>query len=226
MPLAVRSRPVWLPRAALQTVLAATLAAGIAGTDRLLAATVAVAVCALITLLFLRREPFRVTRADHVTHVRVVLLAVVAGGLSGSASPVVVAALVVVSVVLDGVDGRVARHDDEASEAGGRFDIGVDSALAAVLALGVVPEVGWWVLVIGALPYLFGLAGRLLPALRRPLPPRYSRKVIGVLPPLVLAAAPLLPAPGGVVATALVLVLLLGSFGRDVVLLSRGQGNH
>lgn len=149
------------------------------------------------------------------------LLAAIAGMLVGTAPAPLVAALVVLSVLLDGVDGRLARARGEASEAGGRFDIAVDCALTAVLSIAAATILGWWVLVIGALPYAFRLAGRVLPALRRPLPHRTSRKVIGSIPPLVLAAVPLLPQQLATTVTAVTLALLLYSFGRDTVQLLR-----
>lgn len=224
-----------------QALLAGAVAAGVVVAVGASAAAAVVAVaaalltCAVATSLFLRRRPFVVTAADVVTHVRVTLLAVIAALLAAAALPatdrqvgsalvVVVAALALASVVLDGVDGRVARARGEDSAAGGRFDIAVDCALAAVLSLAVAGRLGWWVLLIGALPYLFGVAGRVWPWLRAPLPPRTSRKVIGVLPPLVLAAAllPAVPPTAASVMIGAVLALVLASFGRDVLLLRGG----
>ena len=39
----------------------------------------------------------------------------------------------------------------------------VDCALTAVLSVGAVPIVGWWAIIIGALPYAFRLAQRASP---------------------------------------------------------------
>lgn len=216
----LRSRAGWLPRAAAQTALAAALA-GALSDDVWAAVATAVLVCAVSTGLFLRRHPFAVTAADHVTHVRVLLLAVVAGLLVGGGSPGVVLTTVVTSVLLDGVDGYIARSRREASAAGGAFDMAVDCALTAVLSVAAVPIVGWWAMIIGALPYAFQLARRRQPALRAPLPPRRSRKVIGSVPPLVLGALALVPEPVAVAATAITLALVLASFGRDVLALVR-----
>ncbi|WP_420113945.1 CDP-alcohol phosphatidyltransferase family protein [Pseudactinotalea sp.] len=215
------TRTAWLPRAAVQTAAATLFAVATSPTHRALAALTAALVSVVATVAFLRRDPFHVTFADHVTHLRVLLLAAIAGMLVGSAPALLVAVLVLLSVLLDGVDGRLARARGEASEAGGNFDIAVDCALTAVLSVAAATILGWWVLAIGALPYAFRLAGRLTPALRRPLPPRTSRKVIGSIPPLVLATAPLLPHQLATSVTAATLALLLYSFGRDTVHLLR-----
>ncbi|WP_241680910.1 CDP-alcohol phosphatidyltransferase family protein [Pseudactinotalea suaedae] len=215
------SRAAWLPRAAVQACAATLLAVTTATAHRPLAAVTAAILCVVATAAFLRRSPFHVTLADHVTHVRVLLLAATAGMLVGEAAALLVLALVGVSVLLDGVDGRLARSRGEASEAGGRFDMAVDCALTAVLSIAAAAALGWWVLLIGALPYGYALAGRRVPALRRPLPPRLSRKVIGSIPPLALGAGPLLPQPAAVVVTAVTLALLLWSFGRDTAALLR-----
>jgi high-affinity Fe2+/Pb2+ permease len=90
-----------------QTVLATLLAVTTATAHRPLAAVTAALLCAVATAAFLRRAPFQVTLADHVTHVRVLLLAAIAGMLVGEASAALVLAAVLVSVVLDG--GRRGR---------------------------------------------------------------------------------------------------------------------
>jgi phosphatidylglycerophosphate synthase len=203
----------------IQAALAVVIAS--AAPHRAWAVATALLVCAVTTGVFLRRRPFVVTVADHVTHVRVLLLAAVAGLLVGGAAPGLVLVLVVTSVLLDAVDGRVARARQVASAAGGAFDMAVDCGLTAVLSVAAVPIVGWWAVIIGALPYAFQLAQRFLPALRAPLVPRMSRKVIGSVPPLVLGALGLLPVPIAVAVTAVTLALLLGSFGRDIVALVR-----
>lgn len=62
-------------------------------------------------------------------------------------------------------------------------------------------------------------AGRLLPWLRGPLPPRYWRKVVAATQGIVLAAvaAGVLPALVATAAVAAALALLTESFGRDVL---------
>jgi phosphatidylglycerophosphate synthase len=94
-------------------------------------------------------------------------------------------------LLLDGVDGRVARARREASAFGARFDVETDAALLVVLSVAVAALgiVGWWVLAIPAMRYGYVAASLVVPALRTPLPYRYSGKVIAVVQAVALLAA-------------------------------------
>ena len=109
------------------------------------------------------------------------------------------------------------------SELGARFDMEVDAFLLLVLSVHDAQIVGWWVLAIGLMRYAFVVAAWVLPFLRRTLPYRYWRKVVaaacGVA--LTVVATQVLPPPGGTVLAAGALLLLIESFGRDVVWLIR-----
>ncbi|MGH3453131.1 MAG: CDP-alcohol phosphatidyltransferase family protein [Nocardioidaceae bacterium] len=127
-------------------------------------------------------------------------------------------ALTVVALVLDAVDGRIARHTRTTSMFGARFDGEVDAFLMLVLSVYVARDVGGWVLAIGGMRYAFAVAGWGVPWLRRQLPPRYWRRVVTAVQGVVLtvAAADVLPpwvAEAGLIAA---LALLAESFGRDV----------
>jgi phosphatidylglycerophosphate synthase len=103
--------------------------------------------------------------------------------------------LAAVALVLDAVDGWVARRTGTATALGARFDGEVDAFLILALSVYVAPACGAWVLAIGAARYLF-LAGEwLLPWMRAPLPPRRWRKVVAATQGVVLtvAAAGVLP---------------------------------
>ena len=104
--------------------------------------------------------------------------------------------LAAVALVLDAVDGWLARRTGTATALGARFDGEVDAFLILALSVYVAPASGAWVLAIGAARYLF-LAGEwLLPWMRAALPPRRWRKFVaagqGIV--LTLAAAEVLPA--------------------------------
>jgi phosphatidylglycerophosphate synthase len=126
--------------------------------------------------------------------------------------------LTVVALLLDAVDGWVARRTLTTSAVGARFDMEADAFLILTLSVYVSRSVGPWVLAIGAARYAFLVAGWFLPWVRAPLPPRFWRKTVAAIQSIVLttAAADLLP--GIVILTALgsALVLLAESFGRDV----------
>ena len=160
--------------------------------------------------------------ADLVTLSRATLACGVAALTADSfVQPPAVATLVtlaVVALVLDAVDGRIARHTRTTSTFGARFDGEVDAFLMLVLSVYVARDVGWWVLAIGGMRYAFAVAGWAVPWLRRQLPPRYWRRVVTAVQGIVLtvAAADLLPP--WVIEAALIaaLALLAESFGRDV----------
>jgi phosphatidylglycerophosphate synthase len=170
---------------------------------------------------------FAIEAGDLVTLTRATLACGVAAlvadpFLQQSAAPTLVA-LTVTALVLDAVDGWVARRTRTASTFGARFDGEVDAFLILVLSVYVAPAVGGWVLAIGAARYAFALAGWGLPWLREKLPPRYWRKVVAAIQGIVLAvtAADVMPRLLTYAALAVALALLTESFGRDVLWLWR-----
>lgn len=143
------------------------------------------------------------------------------GGTSAVATLVVLATL---ALVLDAVDGQVARRSGTASALGARFDMEVDAFLILVLSVHVALLVGpSWALAIGLMRYGFVAASWMLPWLRAALPARFSAKTVAALQGIVLvvATAEVLPRSltVGLVTTAL--ALLAWSFGRDVAWLWR-----
>ena len=128
-------------------------------------------------------------------------------------------------LILDGVDGWVARRTGTATSFGARFDMELDAYLMAALTLLVWAsgKVGAWVLLIGALRYLFVAAGRVWPALQEELPESRRRKTVCVVQGVVLLVAlgPIIPAPVAQVVCGLGLGLLVYSFAVDVWWLSR-----
>ncbi len=159
--------------------------------------------------------------ANWITFVRAVLAVSVA--IVGPTEPGLT--LVVVALALDWVDGQVARRTGTASAFGARFDMETDAFLILVLSAYAAADLGWWVLLIGAARYLLWLAERVLPWLRRPVPPRYWRKVVAAVQGISLAVAVSGLLPSGWSAGLLVgaLALLAESFGRDVWWLWRSR---
>jgi phosphatidylglycerophosphate synthase len=131
-----------------------------------------------------------------------------------------VIALATVAMILDGVDGRVARRTGSASPFGARFDMELDAFLLMALSVLVwrSGRAGVWVLGIGGLRYLFVLAGHLWPALRGELPPSLRRKTVCVVQgvSLLVCLAPL-NGPGATMLIAQsAFALLVYSFAVDV----------
>lgn len=128
-------------------------------------------------------------------------------------------------LALDGVDGRLARRQGFTSAFGARFDLEVDALLVlalAGLALGL-GKAGPFVLAAGLMRYAFVAAGRLLPRLRRPLPPSRRRRAVcgATIAGLALLLAPPVAPPLSTVLALLVVAALAGSFARDVAWLLR-----
>lgn len=210
-----------LDAAALAGVVPAALAAGLV-----------VPVVAIVSIL--RRRPVVVTPADRVTLLRVVLIggsaayvALWAFGLA-SAQSWIFAGVVIPAAALDAVDGWVARRTGTSTEAGARFDMEADAALYLIVCIPLGVAIGWWVWLIGAARYLFVAGGLLRPAWRGELAYRPSRRVIAALQAVVLAAltAPVIPVPAAAAATGIACLLLLFSFGRDILTLERRAGSE
>jgi phosphatidylglycerophosphate synthase len=161
--------------------------------------------------------------ADRVTLTRALLTgcvtALVGDAFTRDIAVPVLVGVTVVALVLDAVDGRVARGTGTDSAFGARFDMEVDAFLILVLSVYAAPRFGAWVLAIGAMRYAYVAASWVLPWLRGRLFPRYWRKVVAAIQGITLAvaAAGLLPRPAVTVALAAALALLTESFGRDVV---------
>ncbi|MER7966458.1 CDP-alcohol phosphatidyltransferase family protein [Streptomyces ardesiacus] len=169
-----------------------------------------------------RSRPPSFGPANRVTLGRTALVggvtALVADSFRGAPPVPLLVGLTAVALVLDGVDGRVARRTGTCTPLGARFDMEVDAFLILVLSVYVSTDLGPWVLLIGAMRYVFVAAARVWPWLTAPLPPSTARKTVAALQGalLLLAGAGLLPrgVNAGVVAVAL--GLLVWSFGRDV----------
>ncbi|MGQ0574611.1 MAG: CDP-alcohol phosphatidyltransferase family protein [Pseudonocardia sp.] len=208
-------------------VLLAALAAGAGlGPAGMLAGLVYVA--ALLWLLTRALRGATPGPADHVTLGRAVLVGgvtalVVDGLVTGATAVPALVGLAAVALALDAVDGRVARRTGTASATGARFDMEVDAFLVAVLSVHVAPVLGAWVLAIGAMRYVFVLAGYAWPWLRATLPPSYAAKTVAAVQGVVLvvAAAGVLAPEITTALVAVALASLCWSFGRDLPRLHR-----
>jgi phosphatidylglycerophosphate synthase len=206
-----------------QLALVGVLAAGIGLTPAgwLAGAAYAVASCAALGVGLHRHQASRLGAANVVTLVRSSLVAGVTAlvaGATGGAAVAVMMGLAAVALLLDGVDGQVARRTGTSSALGARFDMETDAFLILVLSVYVARSAGWWVLAIGGLRYAFVAAAWLLPWLRTDLPPRFGRKVVAATQGIVLAVAAsgLVYEPLAVASVGAALALLVWSFGRDV----------
>ena len=183
----------------------------------------------LSAALIVRRRPRTTTPADRVTLTRAVLACgVLAATVLGIAADVPLRtgwllSLVVVTLVLDAVDGPVARRTGTASAAGARLDMEVDAGVLLVISLAAGSVVGWWVLLIGAIRYLLAAAAWLRPQLRVTLPRSEFRVWVaaGQAVALPFALAPFIAVDVARAVIGVALALLVVSFGSEVVIKER-----
>jgi phosphatidylglycerophosphate synthase len=219
---------------ATQALLLAAVAAtfGLAGPGWAVGAMCALALDAAVVLGIVRHRAERLSPATWVTFTRaglaVGVAALTADAYVRSTSVLPLVVLAALAIVLDWVDGHVARRTATESTLGAQMDGEVDAFLILVLSVAVAPSAGLWVLAIGAARYAFLAAGWPLPWMRAPLPRRDWRKTVTAVQGVVLVVAAAGALPGLVVRGALAgaLVLLAESFGRDVLWLWRRRYGH
>jgi phosphatidylglycerophosphate synthase len=170
----------------------------------------------------------RMGAANQVTLVRGALVALLAGLLGehvGRATAAVAVVVASAAMVLDGVDGWLARRSGMASAFGARFDMETDALFVAVLALLVwrFGKAGYWVLLSGLMRYLFAGLIALFPRLQRPVPSTMRGKTIAVaqMIALIVALAPVCSSAVSAWVAAVGLLALVLSFGLDVAWLLR-----
>ena len=170
----------------------------------------------------------RMGAANQVTIVRGALVALLAALLGEHISRAIATVAVVVAsaaMLLDGVDGWLARRSGTASAFGARLDMETDALFVAVLALLVwqFGKAGSWVLLSGLMRYLFGAVVAFIPRLQRPVPSTNRGKTIAVLQmiALIVALAPGCGRPASAWVAAVGLLGLVLSFALDVVWLLR-----
>ena len=181
--------------------------------------------------LVARHHPFaRYGAGNLVTLMRAALLSAVAALI---AEPIVrrvamyAAITSFVIVILDGVDGWLARRSGTVSAFGARFDVETDAALIMTLTILVWQhgKAGVWVLLCGLMRYLFIAAGWPLPWMAGPLEPTRRAKTVAVIQMAALSSAlvPVVPASVSVSVTAVALATLTWSFAIDVGRLWRSR---
>ncbi|MFV0132683.1 CDP-alcohol phosphatidyltransferase family protein [Streptomyces sp. HMX87] len=182
----------------------------------------AFATWAVLSRALHRTRPRAFGPANRVTLGRATLVggvtALVADSFFSTPPVTLFVGLTAVALILDGVDGKVARRTGTSTPLGARFDMEVDAFLILVLSVYVAMDLGPWVLLIGGMRYVFVAAARLWPWLTAPLPPSTARKTVAALQGVLLlvAGARLLPHAVNAGVVLLALGLLVWSFGRDV----------
>lgn len=193
------------------------------------AATFAAAGAAVAVLAGRHLSGRRFGAANQVTLLRAALAALLLGLIGQSAEIAgaswLAAVLALPALLLDGVDGWLARRLRTATAFGARFDMETDAGLTLVLALLVwrFDKAGAWVLAGGFARYAFVAAGLVLPWLRRRLPDSRRRQAVCVIQvgALALCLVPPLARPASTWIAFAGVAALLGSFVADVLWLTR-----
>jgi phosphatidylglycerophosphate synthase len=210
--------------------LALTVGLGRAGWTVGIAACVLTNVALAVGFAYYRSD--RLGPAEWVTLIRATLVvgiaALVADSFEQPAAVTTFVGLSFIALALDAVDGYVARRTGTASALGAKFDGEVDAFLILVLSVYVASTVGPWVLLFGAIRYLYAAGEWLLPWMRAPLPPRYWRKVVAATVGITLTvvAWDVLPGPLNLLALFGAMGMLFESFGRDVLYLWRRRDSE
>ena len=166
--------------------------------------------------------------ANQITLGRALLVAALASLALRPATPAVawlIAVIAIGVVLLDGVDGWVARRTATESAFGARFDTETDAALILVLAVLVWQhgKAGPWIVASGLLRYVFLASAWVLPWMGRPLTPTLRGRLICVVQigALVVAILPPVEPPASAAVAALGLAALCYSFLIDTLWLWR-----
>lgn len=174
----------------------------------------------------------RFGNANRVTLLRAAAILTLAGLLLAprtiEANPWWPCALATAALLLDGLDGWLARRHKVESRFGAWFDQELDGFFILVLSLmaWVGGQAGPWVLLLGAYRYLFLLAGSASPRFRRPL--RFSKRrrfaCAFTVAVLIACLLPFLDAKATTGLAAAALALLSYSFAVDIFWLMK-QGD-
>lgn len=167
----------------------------------------------------------RLNAANQLTLVRALVVMMVLAAIPvpelSAAAVWLLLGLSLLALVLDGVDGWLARRWHLQSSFGARFDMEVDAAfmMGLCLLLLALDRAGLWVLWIGALRYVFWVAGFIWPWLQQSLPPSQRRRwVCGWQVVSLLAVLPgVLPPTFALWVLGSALALLVYSFAKDTV---------
>lgn len=134
-------------------------AIGLGPAGWLTGAAVAIATWAVLTRALGRSWSRPFGPANRVTLARATLVggvaALVADSFESPPPLTALVALATVALILDAVDGQVARRTGTSSALGARFDMEVDAFLILVLSVFVATSLGAWVLLIGSMRYGF-----------------------------------------------------------------------
>lgn len=149
---------------------------------------------------------------------------------AGPAALWVFAITSLLALILDGVDGKVARATNSHSAFGARFDMELDALFILGLSIAVLAlnKASFWVLLLGLMRYGFVAASAVFTWLDRPLPESFRRKTVCVwqVVTLMIAVMPVTPALFASATLGIALALLAWSFLVDIRWLHSRRFDH
>ena len=180
-----------------------------------------------LAIIHLRSRSFG--PANQVTLARGALIALLFGLIGEPFAPWLVVIVASSVLVLDGVDGWLARRFGVVSDFGARFDMEVDAVLLIALA-GLAwqyQKAGPWIMLAALMRYCFVASSYFLPWLARPLPPRRRRQTAYIVQAiaLIVCISPVAVQPLSAAIALLGLAVLSLSFAIDVAYLARDPGD-
>jgi phosphatidylglycerophosphate synthase len=185
-----------------------------------------------VVLWFARRARQPLGGANAVTFVRLLLIAPLIALLAEPPSAALAWIAIAIAgfvLVLDGIDGWVARRFGTVSDFGARFDMETDALLILVLSALALhfDKAGAWILGAGLIRYAFVGAGKVWPWMNAALPASRRRQTVCVVQivSLLVCLAPIVGRPWSSAVGALGLVVLTCSFFVDVRWLA-GRAGH
>lgn len=162
----------------------------------------------------------RLGACNVATTMRLALVGAIAGIGIAQGAGWAVAGLATIALVFDGIDGWLARRGGLSSAFGASYDMEIDAALAACLALILMAagRAGPELLLLGFARYAFVLASLVLPWLAAPMRESFRRKAVCVaqIATLVILTAPVLPDDPARILALGAAALLAWSFLRDI----------
>ncbi len=167
--------------------------------------------------------------ANKVTLIRWSLVALLFGLVGDYQAPWLVVLISSTVLVLDGVDGWIARYFQLANDFGARFDMETDAILLLIISVLVwqYDKAGVWILFAGFLRYIYVVLGYFFPVLLEELPPSRRRQAAFIVQAVALIIS-ISPITGQLLSNGIALtglLLLISSFATDVNYLIRSNSD-
>lgn len=167
---------------------------------------------------FTNTLPYGLGYANLITCLRLFIILSV-GLLYNLLAKEIIFILFVIAILLDGVDGFMARKYNHSTKPGEILDMETDAFMVLLLSMihfdkGVI---GWWILIPGSLRYIYELIVYWLKGGDTDFPPKKVRATIAVIFFIALLSPFILPNATAVLILAISSILIILSFGSSIL---------